>query len=66
MLEQIGSIYRDSWRAAWLFPVLFLIPALALESLVTSAIACLGAGSAYLAARHAAQRKGISLTAEPG
>lgn len=28
MLEQIGSIYRDSWRAAWLFPVLFLIPAL--------------------------------------
>lgn len=28
MLEQIGSIYRDSWRAALLFPVLFLIPAL--------------------------------------
>lgn len=28
MLEQIGSIYRDSWRAAALFPLLFLIPAL--------------------------------------
>lgn len=29
MLEQIGAVYRDGWRAAMLFPLLFLIPALA-------------------------------------
>ncbi len=28
MLAQIGSIYRDAWRAVAFFPLLFLIPAL--------------------------------------
>lgn len=39
-------------------------PVLALDALVVAWLACTMAGSGFLAARHAAQRKGVSLTGE--
>lgn len=61
VLPLMGAHYGLGYLAILFAPNWLDWPILALDALVVAAMACAMAGASYIAARHAAQRKGISL-----